>query len=398
MGTIELQSRINPGATARQQPISVTHVITTLSTGGAEIMLYRLLCAMNRSQFRNSVVCLTGDGPIAQNIREAGIPVGLLDLRPSRAVAGIMRLVRELRRQNPHVIQTWMYHADLLGGLASLPLRGVPVAWNIRCGGLDPSIDKPGTIWISRVCAGLSHLLPARIVSCSQSGSDVHAAAGYARTKIRVIPNGFDMKSYWPNRANRHEVRRELGLEAGALLIGSVGRFNGAKDHATLCRVAAIVCRLRPEVHFLMCGENITRANSKLTGHLEAGGIANRCHLLGRREDISRIMAALDVYVSSSAVEAFPNAIGEAMACGVPCVATDAGDSRRLVGDTGLVAPVRDAGALAANILKLIEIGAQRRMAMGALARRRVGDLFGIAAVARQYEDLYREMAAPCAE
>ncbi len=399
MGTITaLQSQTSPGAAARRQPIAVTHVITTLSTGGAETMLYRLLCAMDRSRFRNSVISLAGDGTIARKIRATGIPVRVLDIRPWQAVTGILRLARELRRERPHVIQTWMYHADLLGGLASLPLPGVPVAWNIRCGGLDPTIDKRSTIWISRICAGLSRFLPARIVSCSQSGSGVHAAAGYARPKILVIPNGFDTESYRPDRASRLAVRDELELEAGALIVGSVGRFDRAKDHATLCRTAATVCRLQPKVHFVMCGENVTRANSGLTSRLEAAGIGSRCHLLGRREDIPRIMAAFDVFVSSSSVEGFPNAIGEAMACGVPCVATDAGDSRRLIGDTGLIVPVRDAEALAASVLKLIEAGAEGRMALGALARRRIGNRFGIAGVARQYEELYQEMAAGCAE
>ena len=391
-------SRASEGAADRRQAIAVTHVITTLSTGGAEMMLYRLLCVMDRSRFCNSVISLGGDGTIAQRIRAAGIPVRVLDIRLRQAVTGTVRLARELRRERPHVIQTWMYHADLLGGLASMSLPGVPVVWNIRCGGLDPSIDKKSTIWISRLCTGLSRFLPARIVSCSQSGSNVHVAAGYACKKMQVIPNGFDTESYRPDRASLLAVREELGLEAGAIVIGAVGRFDRAKDHATLFQAAARICRVQPKVHFVICGENLTRANSGLTSLLEAAGIGRRCHLLGRREDIPRIMAALDVFVSSSAVEGFPNAIGEAMACGVPCVATDAGDSRQLIEDTGLIVPVRDAEALAANVLKLIEVGAEGRMALGALARRRIRDRFGIAQVVRQYEELYQEMADGCAE
>ena len=394
--TTILQSRTTP-ATAMHRPLAVTHVITTLSTGGAEMMLYRLLCAMDRSGFRNSVIALGGDGVIADKIRSAGIPVRVLDLRPVQVVSGIARLTRELRRETPDVIQTWMYHADLLGGLASLRLRGVPLAWNIRCGGLDPSIDKRSTIWISRACATLSGLLPDRIVSCSQAGGDVHATLGYSRKKLHVIPNGFDVDAYRPDRASRIAVRKELGLDEETLLIGSVGRYDRAKDHATLCDAAAQVCRLYPQIHFAMCGENVTGGNSALTSRLRAAGIENRCQLLGRREDIPRVLAALDVFVSSSAVEGFPNAIGEAMACGVPCVVTDAGDSRRLVSDTGLVVPVRDPEALAAGLRHIVELGAEGRAALGAKARRRIREFFGIEAVARQYEELYREMAAACA-
>ena len=154
-----------------------------------------------------------------------------------------------------------------------------------------------------------------------------------------------------------------------------------------------MVCGRQPQVHIAMCGENVTTANAALTSRLVEAGIANRCHLLGRREDIPRVLAALDVFVSSSAVEGFPNAIGEAMACGVPCVVTDAGDSARLVGDTGMVVPVREPDALADGVLKMIGLGEDGRTTLGAMARRRVQDLFGIEGAARQYEELYREMA-----
>jgi glycosyltransferase involved in cell wall biosynthesis len=392
-----LDSRRSANQVEIQRPIAVSHIITTLSTGGAEMMLYRLLRVMDRSRFRNSVVALGGDGAIARRIRDAGIPVRTLGLRPSQALRGMARLVRVLRRERPDVIQTWMYHADLLGGLASLSLRCAPLAWNIRCGGLDRSIDKPGTLWISRACAALSPVLPARIISCSHSGAEVHAAAGYSRRKIHVIPNGFDLQEYRPDRASYFGVRNELGLPQRTLLIGSVGRYDRAKDHATLIEAAATIIREHAGLNLAICGEGTTPANSELTARLRAAGIDGRCHLLGRREDIPRILAALDVFVSASAVEGFPNAIGEAMACGVPCVVTDAGDSRRLVGETGLVAPVRNAAALAAGLRQLIELGRDGRTALGAMARRRVGECFGIVAVARQYEDLYREMAAVCA-
>ncbi len=390
------QRRMRLGSTPART-MAVTHVITTLGTGGAETMLYRLLCAMDRRRFRNSVIALGGEGLLGERIRAAGIPVECLDLRPRDAVAGIVRLVRALRREQPQVIQTWMYHADLLGSLASVTLRDVPVAWNIRCGGLDPAIDKRGTIWISRVNAALSRALPDRIAACSESGLATHAAAGYARAKMLVIPNGFDTDRYRPDYSRRRRLREELGLAPGTLLVGAVGRFDRAKDHATLCRAAGIVCRENPGIHFVMCGQEIDSRNAWLTERLEAEGIANRTHLLGRREDIPEIMAALDVFVSSSAVEGFPNAIGEAMACGVPCVATDAGDSRRLVGDTGLIVPVRDAQALAGCVLQLTGAGSEVTRALGARARARICECFGIAAAARQYERFYLEMATGCA-
>ena len=386
-----------PSIAEAQRMIAVTHVINTLSTGGAEMMLYRLLTNMDRSRFRNSVVALGEGGVVAGKIRAAGIPVTAMNMEPARAITGMLHLARELRRQRPDVIQTWLYHADLLGSLASLAMRDVRVTWNIRCGGLDSRLNKRGTIWISRACAAFSRVLPARIVSCSQSAVEVHASAGYSRAKMQVIPNGFDVQEYRPDPERREAVRQELGVSTGTLLVGAVGRFDPAKDHATLCEAAAIVCRSHPLAHFVMCGENITAANRELLDRVTKAGIANRVHLLGRRDDVPRILAALDVLASSSAVEGFPNAIGEAMACGVPCVVTDAGDSRYLVGDTGLVTPVRNPDALSAGILEVLRLDDERRRALGAMARRRVNQHFGIDRVARQYEELYREMTAKCA-
>jgi glycosyltransferase involved in cell wall biosynthesis len=380
-------------APSRVRPIRVAHVITTLSTGGAEMMLYRLVRSMDRQRFLNSVISLSGGGAAAEMIREAGVAVKTLDLRGRNGLRGLAGLVRELWSSRPDVVQTWMYHADLLGGLASLTVPRVPVVWNIRCGRLDRTFDRRSTIWISRLCAAASRMLPARILSCSQSACEVHAAAGYARPKMQVIPNGFDTVEFRPDAACRSALRKELGIAPGTLLIGLVARFDRAKDHATFFEAAARVGQQEPGVHFVLAGENVTRDNSVLAGWVDKAGIAGRCSLLGRRQDVARIMAALDIAVSSSVVEGFPNAVGEAMACGVPCAATDAGDSRRLVGETGVLVPVRNPEALAAGILQLIAAGPATRLALGALARRRIQEHFSIASVARQYEQVYEELA-----
>jgi glycosyltransferase involved in cell wall biosynthesis len=383
---------------ARQtRPVSVSHVITTLDTGGAEVMLLRLLGAMDSTRFRNSVVVLRGEGTIAARIRGLGIPVVALDMsRLGRAALGAIKLARELRRQCPDVIQTWLYHANLFGGLASLAVPAAKLAWGIRCGRLDPAIEKRTTILISQVCAAMSHRLPARILCCSESACQAHAADGYSASKMCVIPNGFDTDAYRPDPRSRASVRVELRVPRDTLLAGLIARFHPTKDHATFFQAARIMRQADSRIRFVLCGDAIDSANRVLARQIADSGVGAYCHLLGPRNDIPRIMAALDTVVLSSASEAFPNVIGEAMSCATPCVATDTGDSRLLIGATGRIVPARDPHALAAAAVDLLRMDPESRAALGNSARQKIIDHFSLAAVAARYERFYEEVSLRC--
>lgn len=379
-------------------PIAVTHVITTLGSGGAEMMLLKLLGGTDRSRFRSSVIALSGEGPIAERIRRLGVAVTCLNLRAAQPLRSIWTLGVRLRLQAPDVVQTWMYHADLLGALASVAVPRARLVWNIRCGGLQRAVDKRTTIWASRVCAFGSGRIPDRILCCSRAALETHAAAGYARRKLQSIPNGFDTGEFRPDPHRRATVRRELGIGPETLLGGVVARWDRAKDHGTFCAAARIACAADRRIRFVLCGYGITRENSELWSRLVENGVADRCHLLGRRDDIPAIMASLDFAVSASVVEGFPNAIGEAMSSGVPCVATDAGESRVLIGDTGAIVPVRDAAALGAAIVDMSRMDAGARNRLGQKARRRIIEHYSLDLAVRRYEDVYEELATRCVE
>lgn len=373
--------------------IHLTHLITGLNTGGAETMLYKLLSGMDREAFDVRVVSLTDVGPVGEKIRALGVPVRMLGMR--RGVPdprGVWRLTRWLRKDKPDIVQTWMYHADLVGSLAVRLAGGIPVVWGIHHSNLDPDGNKRTTIWTARACARFSHRVPTRIICCSEASRAVHAALGYAVAKMVVMPNGFDLGAFKPDAAARDAVRRELGIPHWALLIGLVGRFDPQKDHCNFVAAAAKMGAADDQVHFLLCGDRVTWDNAALAGWIEAAGMRPRFHLLGRRDDMPRLTAALDIASSSSYGEGFPNVIGEAMACGVPCAVTDVGDSAYIVGDTSLAVPPRDPDALAASWRKLIQMGAEGRRRLGAAARRRVEERFSLPKVVSQYEELYGEI------
>lgn len=377
-----------------KKTVKVLHLITTLSLGGAEMMLYKLLSRLDRRIFVLEVVSLTDVGPVGKKIQNLGVPVRALGMNRGQPNPwGLLRLVRLLREDPPHVLQTWMYHADLIGGLAAKLTKNIKVVWGLRQSNLDLQVNKRSTVWTALACARLSRWLPERIVCCSEASRRLHEEVGYAAKKMLVIPNGFDLDTFRPDSTARQTVRQELSISQDALLIGLIGRFDPQKDHANFIQAAARLHTCLPNVHFLLCGDGVNWKNQVLVEWIKVAGIQACCHFLGRRDDIPRINAALDLASSSSCGEGFPNVIGEAMACGVPCVVTDVGDSALIVGDTGRVVPPKNPHALARAWYELIERGPEHRRRLGAAARCRVRKHYSLQAIATQYEKLYEESA-----
>lgn len=374
--------------------MNVLHVITGLNIGGAEIMLSRLLSRTNPARFRSSVISLTEVGAIGEEIRRHGIPVHALGMRPgSLDPRSLVRLVRAMRRGRPDVVQTWLYHADLLGGLAALAAGGAPVAWGVHNTYLEPGTVKRATVLTARACARLSPWLPTAIVCCSDATRRACLDLGYQEDKLTVIQNGTDLDRFHPDPAARLAVRRELGLPPATPLVGLLARFHPHKGHHVFVEAAGLVHARRPDVHFLLAGEGITEDNDRLTAWIEAAAIRHRCHLLDRRSDTPRLQASLDVAASSSVAESFSMVVGEAMACAVPCAVTDVGDSAALVAHTGRVVPSNQPQALADALHDLLALDAAARATLGRQARQRIADHYSLPIIVRRYEDLYERLA-----
>ncbi|MCZ6744213.1 MAG: glycosyltransferase [Alphaproteobacteria bacterium] len=377
--------------------MKILHVITGLSTGGAEMMLFKLLSRLVRENVGNEVISLTGIGPVGERIAGLGVKVHALGM--GRALPSPLKffsLARMIRESQPDIVHAWMYHANLLAGVAAKFARSPPVIWGIRQSNLDPRLSKRSTILTASLGARLSTRLPARILCCSAVARDVHEALGYAPEKMAVIPNGFDLERFRPDGEARIAVRRELGIEPDAPLIGLVARFDPQKDHRSFITAAARLLDSGASAQFLLCGEGADADNRELGEWIRAAGIGANCHLLGLRDDMARINAALDIAVSSSAFgEGFSNAVAEAMACGVPCVVTDVGDSGLMVGDTGRVVVPKDSAALGEAMAGLLGIGAEGRARLGRAARRRIEENYSLPDIAARHLAFYRETLSP---
>jgi glycosyltransferase involved in cell wall biosynthesis len=376
----------------------VMHVITGLSTGGAETMLLKLLSAASQ-RMEHVVVSLGDEGTIGPRIAALGVPVHCLGLKrnapnPFRALS-ILPLAQRIA---PQLIQGWMYHGNLMASLAAVALRKTaprnvlgqkPVLWNIRQTVYDLRRERWLTAKLIRQGARLSSG-PAAIIYNSQTSASQHEELGYRAEKRVIIPNGFDCQVLRPDEAARKAVRAELGITDDTVLVGLVARYHPMKDHVGFLKAAALVVQSHPQTRFVLVGAGVSSTQPELAEGIQQNELGDRVILLRERSDIPRLNNAFDIGCSASAWgEGFSNSIGEAMACGVPCAVTNVGDSAYIVADTGFVAPPHAPEALAEAIGRLIEIGQPGRQQIGAKARKRIETEFSLSAIVEKYENLY---------
>lgn len=366
--------------------MKVMHVISSLNVGGAETMLRKLVETSTRGT--HVVVSLSSIGELGPVLREQGIQVHPLGMSsPLSLVRTVARLTALVRHERPDVMQTWMYHADFLGGLVAA-MTGTRVLWGVRTTELPRSGSRV-THWIRRCCAYLSSTIPARIIYAADASRRLHEGLGYAAAKSVVIPNGFKLDRLHAGWAARTAMRKELGLNDGMVAIGGVGRFHDDKDPHNFLRAAALLMHHGYQFQLVLVGRGLSKENRTLAGWLQDLGLQDRVRLLGERSDVPACLGAMDVFCLPSKTEGFPNVLGEAMGVGIPCVATDVGDVRVVLGDCGIVVPPEDSEALAAGLEQVLRWSAEERAARVDAGRQRIADHYSIEATCRKFEQVY---------
>ena len=368
------------------------HIITGLNNGGAEANLYRLVTSDRQNT--HQIISMMGVGVYGDRLAASGIPVHTLNMTRGRiSLKGLTRLYRLIRDINPEVVQTWMYHADLIGGAAARITGKSAVVWGVRAAATDRAYYSRSTQVVVWMCAALSRVVPRTIIVNSARGRIIHRTLGYPDNRMVVVPNGYDYSQFRPDANSRMKVRDELGIKQNQILIGMVARWDPIKDHANLITAISLLkAEKLPYWSCLLVGPDMDWTNDRLSELLDKHGVRDRVILIGPRHDIPAIMNALDLHVLSSVAEAFPNVVAEAMACSTPVVVTDVGDTALIVGETGWVVPPSNSRALADALKESMlsiedqETWLQRRAA----SRTRIVEDFSLERMLGSYSRIWR--------
>ena len=334
----------------------VVHIISGLRNGGAEAILFRLVT--NDPENQHTVVSMMNEGYYGARLRDCNVDLVTLQMPPGKLTAkGLFQLWRALRRLRPQVVQTWMYHADLAGGIVARLAGNNAVVWGLHHTTLDVQRTPRAIRLLARACAFASRFVPSRIISCSDEGVVVHRRLGYSSEKLVTVNNGYDVNEFSPSLEARERTRSNLAVTKDTVLLGMVGRWHEQKDHENLLLALQLLKTATDKSwHCIMVGPGVDEKNDVLLSSRKNKYLTDHVRFLGPTDDVPALMNALDIHVLSSAFgEAFPNVIAEAMACGTPCITTDVGDAALMVGTMGWSVPPSDPDALQAALTTAID-------------------------------------------
>jgi glycosyltransferase involved in cell wall biosynthesis len=371
----------------------IVHLISGLGIGGAERTLQGLVSQLDKRGFESVIISLSDLGEIGRQLQQRGFSVHTLDWKPGRlSPLGLIKLVRLISRLKPKVLQSWMYHADLVAALVSYWIKSINLMWNIRTS--IPSIrDLPSsTRVVVRACSFLSSR-PEVVIVNSEQGLRDHRAVGYQPKEWIVIHNGIDTQRFVPSQSHRDAVRSRLGIKPDETLLGYVARFHHKKSHRFLIQSFAKLIQSADNYYLALVGKGIDKENDELMSWIQQAGVKERVFLLGPLAQTEYFYPGLDMLALPSQFgEGFPNVVAEAMACGVPCVVTEAGEAPLIVGDTGEIVATGDLDGYSDALSRLSKRVAGNRQQAAQEARDRIVTLFNFEGMLANYEKLYRRM------
>jgi glycosyltransferase involved in cell wall biosynthesis len=334
--------------------VKIAFLARSLDYGGAERQMVALAKGLQAAGHQIMVVSFYPGGAFADELLAAGAQVRSLEKRGRWDVFTFgVRLIRLLRLQAPEVLHAYLGVPNILAVLIRPFLRRQRIVWGLRASDMDWTHYDLVTRALHGIEPWLSAFADLVIVN-SHAGYRYATKLSYTKHKLVVIPNGIDVKGFHPNPEAGEGVRREWGIETGQFVIGLVGRIDPMKDHRTFLEAAARIIQRRSDVRFVCVGSGAGAYKDEILAHARGLGLEEKLFWQPNRPDMKNVYNAFDILCSASISEGFPNVVAEAMACGVPCVVTDVGDSRQIVGDTGIVVDPRNPEALANGLERMI--------------------------------------------
>lgn len=371
--------------------MKIAYIIPTLNHGGAEHQLYRLVRGLDRNAFDVTVYCLRSGGPIEPLIAKLGIPVLHLGRRRKADVWSVVRLASWLRRLKPDVVHTWLPTANLWGRLAAIMANCPTIIASER------TVDPARSLTRRLLDRALAYRSAAIIVNAEAVRKSYASATGVPDKKLIKISNGVDLEYIDETRRISHQWKRqiasELNLPKDALIIGNVARVTRLKGLEDFVSIAAIVCQKVPDARFVIVGGALYREDLRYLRRIEelsdVAGLTEKLVITGLRDNPAQYLLGMDVFLQTSVQEGLPNSVMEAMACGLPVVATDVGGTRELMdGASGCLAPARDVKGLATKVIDLLG-RADERESFGQAAEARMRSSFSTEKMVDATQQLY---------
>ena len=367
-----------------------------MSTGGAERALSNILAGGLSKEFQNEVISLKDMGTFGEKISNSGVKVSTLNISHSIPSLNSWRKLKGIvKRFEPDIIQGWMYHGNLAAYLAHAHIhKESTLFWNIRHSLSDIKKEKP----LTRKIIKLNRLFssnPQHVIFNSKVAQTQHLAFGLNKGNAITISNGFDIDHLKPSLTNGKRLKEQLGIPENYLCIGHVARNHPMKNHTGFVQSVCETLANHPNTAIIMCGKGIDSSNASLT-EIIPSNLRENFYFLGERDDIREIMQALDLFCLTSLWgEAFPNVLGEAMACGVTCIATDVGDSHYILGETGYHVNAEDPQAFANKLEEALSNGIENLNTRGKNSRARIVELFSLDHITRKYISIYEAAIKP---
>tara|TARA_Y100000996_G_scaffold404443_1_gene378539 strand:+ start:1808 stop:2935 length:1128 start_codon:yes stop_codon:yes gene_type:complete len=371
--------------------MEVLHIITGLKKGGAETLLFNL-CKFDK-QHKHTIISLS-------NIEDSELPfyypnvsVHSLNFPNGRVkILGLYKLYKLIKKIKPNVVQTWMIHADLIGGIVARFAGIKNIIWGVHHTVLLRGKVKFSTTLILKFNAFLSRLIPKKIIYCAEKSRSIQESIGFKKSKGIVIHNGYDLENYLQNDVLRREFRNELNVSENTFVIGHVGSYDPLKDQNSLIEALTVLNQKHFNFTAVLVGRNLDNNNNELVSKITDNGLINRVHLLGIRNDIPSVMNGIDVFMLSSLSEAFPNVLNEAMACGAPCITTNVGDASLIVAKTGWIANPKDSRSLADAVIKAADekkLNNDKWLQRQKDCRQRIAKNFTLEKMVTRYEEVW---------
>lgn len=360
-------------------PVRLLLITRSLNYGGSERQVVALAKGLRKRGAFVTVATFYSGGPLRREIESAGVLVESLEKRARWDVLGFLgRLIRLVRRIQPTILHGYLPTSNILTVFIKPFCSSTKIVWGLRASNME--LERYGYVdqiqsWVERK---LSHFADLIVVN-SHAGFDFAARRGFPQDKMVVIPNGIDVDRFCPDTSARQRIRQAWGVADDQHLIGLVGRLDPMKGHDTFIKAAALLSRGRDNITYICVGDGPEAFKQKLVALSKEMGLDHRLIWVSASDDVGAIYNALDLVTSCSSYgEGFSNVIGEAMACGRPCVVTDVGDAKRIVGDTGYIVAPGNPAALASTWQEALDANDSEKARRSQMARKRVVEQFSL--------------------